>query len=84
MPLKKNWTPSKNTQDSKAKLSVALKDMRLDLGRNPVEALQNIINNLRNSGVDEGSIQKYILPYALRVAQHQQKNIDVSQVNPNP
>ena len=76
-------TDQKILKTDKAKLSVALKDMRLDLGRNPVEALQNIINNLRNSGVDEGSIQKYILPYALRVAQ-QQKNIDFSQVNPNP
>ena len=77
-------TDQKILKTDKAKLSVALKDMRLDLGRNPVEALQNIINNLRNSGVDEGSIQKYILPYALRVAQQQQKNIDFSQVNPNP
>lgn len=77
-------TDQKILKTDKAKLSVALKDMRLDLGRNPVEALQNIINNLRNSGVDEASIQKYILPYALRVAQQQQKNIDFSQVNPNP
>ena len=58
----------------KAKLSNALANMRLDLGRNPVEAIQNIVKDLRKSGVDEASIQAYILPYATRVAQQQQQN----------
>jgi len=69
----------------KAKLSVALENMRLDLGRNPVEAIQNIVKDLRKSGVDEASIQAYILPYAVRVAQQQQQNDAVfSQVDPIP
>ncbi|QDP60085.1 MAG: hypothetical protein Unbinned1473contig1001_9 [Prokaryotic dsDNA virus sp.] len=69
----------------KAKLSVALENMRLDLGRNPVEAIQNIVKDLRKSGVDEASIQAYILPYATRVAQQQQQNdVVFSQVDPIP
>ena len=69
----------------KAKLSVALANMRLDLGRNPVEAIQNIVKDLRKSGVDEASIQAYILPYATRVAQQQQQNdVVFSQVDPIP
>ena len=58
--------------------------MRLDLGRNPVEAIQNIVKDLRKSGVD-ASIQAYILPYATRVAQQQQQNdVVFSQVDPIP
>ena len=69
----------------KAKLSNALANMRLDLGRNPVEAIQNIVKDLRKSGVDEASIQAYILPYATRVAQQQQQNdVVFSQVDPIP
>ena len=69
----------------KAKLSEALRNMRLDLGRNPVEAIQNIVKDLRKSGVDEASIQAYILPYATRVAQQQQQNdVAFSQVDPIP
>ena len=69
----------------KALLNVALTNMRLDLGRNPVEAIQNIVKDLRKSGVDEASIQAYILPYATRVAQQQQQNdVVFSQVDPIP
>lgn len=69
----------------KALLNVALANMRLDLGRNPVEAIQNIVKDLRKSGVDEASIQAYILPYATRVAQQQQQNdVVFSQVDPIP
>ena len=68
----------------KAKLNVALTNMRLDLGRNPVEALKTIINDLRKSGVDEASIQAYILPYANRVAQQQGQDAVSARVVPVP
>ena len=46
--------------------------MRLDLGSNLMQKLQRIIDDLAKSGVPQTYIDKYIMPYAARVAQQQQ------------
>ena len=56
----------------RAKILEAQSNMRLDLGSNPMQKLQRIIDDLAKSGVPQTYIDKYIMPYAARVAQQQQ------------
>ena len=77
----------------RAKILEAQSNMRLDLGSNPMQKLQRIIDDLAKSGVPQTYIDKYVMPYAARVAQQQQNrrggeptevNIDAMAVDAPP
>ena len=57
----------------KAKLGNAIQQLQLNLGENPLQAVQSIVSDLSKSGISQELLQKYIAPYADRVARQQPK-----------
>ena len=57
----------------KAKLGSAIQQLQLNLGENPLQAVQSIVSDLSKSGISQELLQKYITPYADRVARQQPK-----------
>ena len=49
----------------------ALRDLTLDLGRNPVEAAERIVNGAAALAENKGNVTKYLNPYLDRVRQQQ-------------
>ena len=57
----------------KAKLGTALTYLQSNLPKNPLGAIQSTVKELQDAGVSQELIQKYIAPYADRVAKQQPK-----------
>ena len=57
----------------------ALRDLRLDLGRNPVEAAERIINNAEALAADGQRVGAYLRPYLGRIKQQQSRNTNADQ-----
>ena len=70
------------SQDDKNLVEDALLDLKRDLGRNPVQAAERIINGAADLAENRGRVLGHLIPYLERVQQQQSRNTETNADQP--